>query len=175
MSDPFIAPASALFQRIDWARAAGDERAAAVALEELLDLYVRLGKREVGDVSEQNDYIVARHLGFVPEALQDLGVSAADLPEPPGRRRALPPPPAPDPEVARADIAERFARLGRTDPPPERFGVAFRPQDNVVRQEVLQPYAVVDTHDNGLPVAWFDTSDWAEVVADTANRLRLPG
>lgn len=171
MSVPFAGPAAPLFQQIRQARAAGDERAAAAALEELLALYASLGRRERGTVEEQNQYIVGRHLGHVPEALQDLGIKPQDLPEPPGRRRPLPPPAA----AERAAVAERFARLDRSaDEPPRRFDVVFRPQDNVVRAEVPQPYAVVDTHEHGLPVAWFDTSDWAEVVADTANRLRLP-
>jgi hypothetical protein len=174
VSDPFAVLADPLFQQIDQARAAGDECAAAAALEELLALYVRLGRRELGTLPEQTDYIVARHLGFVPEALQRLGVTPADLPEPPGRRRPPPPPSAPA-VVDTTEIAERFARIGAAgDGPTERFGVAFRPQDNVVRKGRLQPFAVVDTDEDGLPVAWYDTSEWAEVVADTANRLRLP-
>jgi hypothetical protein len=169
VSDPFAVPACRLFHEIHRARAGGETRAAAAALEELLALYVQLGKRELGTLPEQNEYIVARHLGFVPEALQDLGVTAEDLPEPPGRRRPTPNPPA---GVDTSEIAERLAHLGGRGR-PERYGVAYRPQDNVVRKGRLQPFAVVDTAEHGLPVAWYDTSEWAEVVADTANRLRL--
>ncbi|SEE83630.1 hypothetical protein SAMN05216483_6717 [Streptomyces sp. 2131.1] len=173
MSDSFAAVAGPLTEQIRTARAGRDERAAAAALEELLALYVRLGNRELGTLQEQNDYIVARHLGYLPQALQDLGVKPDDLPEPPGRRRPRPTSPT-GVDVSR--ILERLANLGGRDgEPAERFGVEYRPYDNVVLHGRLQPFAVVDTEEHNLPVSWYENRDDAETVAGTASRLRRPG
>ncbi|MEU9354964.1 hypothetical protein AB0D65_29215 [Streptomyces griseoloalbus] len=172
MSDSFAVTAGPLFKQIRRARGIGDEHAARQALEELLALYVRLGRRELGTLEEQNDYIVARHLGYLPEALQELDVMPEDLPEPPGRRRPAPTPPA---GVDTSRIAERLAHLAsRGDEPHERFGVEYRPQDDVVLQGRLQPFAIVDTEE-GLPVSWYDSRDAAETIAGVANRMRLTG
>ncbi|QFG13286.1 hypothetical protein SEA_GILGAMESH_94 [Streptomyces phage Gilgamesh] len=172
MSDSFTVTAGPLFEEVQRARGQGDERAARRALEELLALYVRLGQRELGTLEEQNDYIVARHLGYLPEVLQRLGVRPQDLPEPPGRRRPAATPPA---GVDTSRIAERLAALAASqDDPPERFGVEYRPQDDVVLQGRLQPFAVVDTEE-GLPVSWYDSRDAAETIAGVANRMRVPG
>lgn len=174
MSDSFAAVAGPLIEQIRTARSRGDELTAAAALRELLALYVRLGKRELGTLQEQNSYIVARHLGYLPRPLQDLGVTVDALPEPPGRRRPAPTPPA-GVDVSR--IAERLAHVGGRDDeePPDRFGVEYRPHDNVVLRGRLQPFAVVDTDDHGLPVAWYDSRDDAEEIAGIANRMRRPG
>ncbi|MFF8696283.1 hypothetical protein ACF08W_29130 [Streptomyces sp. NPDC015144] len=174
MSDPFAAVTGLLTEQIRTARARGNTPAAAAALEKLLTMYVRLGTRELGTLQEQNDYIVARHLGYLPQALQDLGVTAEDLPEPPGRRRPLPPPPA---GVNVSRIVERLAHLGGrdNDEPAERFGVEYRPHDNVVLHGRLQPFAVVDTEEHNLPVSWYENRDDAETVAGTASRLRRAG
>lgn len=55
------------------------------ALEELLVANVRLRSRQSGTVGEQNDHIVSRHLGYLPEVLQSLVVKPGDLPMPPDR------------------------------------------------------------------------------------------
>jgi hypothetical protein len=172
VSDSFATVSGPLVERIRTARARRDEHTAAAALEELLGLYVRLGNRELGTLQEQNDYIVARHLGYLPEVLQELQVNPADLPEPPGRRRPAPTPPA---GIDVSGIARRLAHLGGHDEPVERFGVEYRPQDNVVLRGRLQPFAVVDTEDHNLPVSWYDNRDDAESIAGTASRLRRPG
>lgn len=171
MSDSFAAVTGPLIEQIRSARGRRDEPAAAAALEELLALYVRLGNRELGTLQEQNDYIVARHLGYLPQVLQDLDVKVGDLPEPPGRRR---PPPTPPAGVDVSSIAARLAHLGGRDDdePAERFGVEYRPHDNVVLHGRLQPFAVVDTEDHNLPVSWYDNRDDAEAIAGTASRLR---
>lgn len=171
MSDSFAVTSGPLIEQIRTARARGDEDTARQALEELLALYARLGNRELGTVEEQNDYIVPRHLGYLPQVLQDLGVKPNDLPEPPGRRRPAPPP------ADTARIAERLAHLGGPDDEEqrERFDVAYRPQDNVVLRGRLQPFAVIDTEEQNLPVSWYDSRDSAEEIAGTANRMRRPG
>ncbi|MFD9394969.1 hypothetical protein ACFWBB_30855 [Streptomyces sp. NPDC060000] len=172
MSDSFAATSGPLIEQIRIARSRGDERTAAAALEELVALYVRLGNRELGTVQEQNDYIVARHLGYVPDILQELDVKPSDLPEPPGRRRPTPTPPA---GVDTSLIAERLAHIGGPDDePPERFGVEYRPQDNVVLHGRLQPFAVVDTEERRLPVSWYDNRGDAEEIAGVVNRMRRP-
>ncbi|MER6616382.1 hypothetical protein [Streptomyces xantholiticus] len=177
MSDSFAVTSGPLIEQIRAARARGDEDIARQALEELLALYARLGNRELGTVKEQNEYIVPRYLGYLPEVLQELGVKPNDLPEPPGRRRPAPPAP---PAAAAADtvrIAERFAYLGGPEGEEQRkrFDVAYRPQDNVVLKGRLQPFAVIDTEEHGLPVSWYDSRDSAEEIAGTANRMRRPG
>ncbi|MFK0159095.1 hypothetical protein ACIQVK_44375 [Streptomyces sp. NPDC090493] len=172
MSDSFAVTSGPLIEQIRTARARGDGRAAAAALEELLALYVRLGNRELGTVQEQNDYIVARHLGYVPDVLQDLDVKPDALPEPPGRRRPAPTPPA---GVDTSRIIERLAHLGGPDEDPaERFGVEYRPQDNVVLHGRLQPFAIVDTEEHHLPVSWYDNRNDAEEIAGVVNRMRRP-
>ncbi|MEV8344519.1 hypothetical protein [Streptomyces niveus] len=173
MSDSFAAESGPLIEQIRTARARGDEPAATIALEQLLTLYVRLGNREVGTLQEQNDYIVARHLGSIPDVLQGLDIKPGDLPEPPGRRRPTPAPPA-GVDVSR--IVERFALLGGPDDEPaDRFGVEYRPQDNVVLHGRLQPYAVVDAEEKHLPVSWYDSRDDAETIAGVVNRMRRTG
>lgn len=172
MSDSFAATTGPLIEQIRAARARGDEQVASAALEELLALYVCLGNRELGTVREQNDYIVARHLGYIPDVLKDLDVKASDLPEPPGRRRAAPTPPA-GVDVSR--IVEHLAHLGGRDDERERFGVEYRPQDNVVLRGRLRPFAVIDTADHNLPVSWYRTREDAESIAGTASRMRRPG
>ncbi|MFJ4085000.1 hypothetical protein ACIP2Z_39405 [Streptomyces iakyrus] len=174
MSDSLAALTGPLIEQIRIARGRRDERAAAAALEELLALYVRLGNRELGTLEEQNDYIVARHLGYLPQVLQDLDVKVDDLPEPPGRRR---PPPTPPAGVDVSSIAARLAHLGGRDdePPAERFGVEYRPQDNVVLHGRLQPFAIVDADEHGMPVSWYDSRGDAEEIAGVANRMRHTG
>ncbi|NML55209.1 hypothetical protein HHL19_35205 [Streptomyces sp. R302] len=164
----FTQESSVLVARIHAARARNDETAAAQALRELLTLYTRLGTRNVGTPEEQNAYIFPRFLGVLPQVLRGLGVRPEDLPEPPGRRRPAPP---------AADTARILGRLARLRPedddrPAGRYRAAYRPQDNVVVAGRLQPYAIVDTHDRDLPVAWYETLDVAETMADTANRMR---
>ncbi|MFI7415249.1 hypothetical protein ACIBU0_42115 [Streptomyces sp. NPDC049627] len=173
MSDSFAAVTGPLIEQIRTARARGDVFTAEAVLEELLALYVRLGNRELGTLQEQNDYIVARHLGYLPQVLQDLDVKPDALPEPPGRRRPAPTPPA-GVDVTR--IAERLAHLGgRDEEPAERFGVEYRPQDNVVLDGRLQPFAIVDADEQGLPVSWYRSRGDAELIAGVANRLRRTG
>ncbi|MFE1206356.1 hypothetical protein ACFW5V_32235 [Streptomyces sp. NPDC058762] len=169
MSDSFAVTAGPLIERIRWARAIGDHRTEHRALEELLTLYVRLGNREVGTLKEQNEYIVARHLGYIPDALQELGVGPADLPEPPGRR---PSPPPADP----ARIAEHLAHVGSpgNDEPRDRYVVRYRPEDNKRYKGRLCPWTVVD-RDDGKPVAWYFDQDFAEMTAEEASRLRHTG
>ncbi|MFI8206690.1 hypothetical protein [Streptomyces sp. NPDC085937] len=168
MSDSFTATAAALSEQVRRARGRRDEKRAHRALQELLTLYVQLGNREVGTLQEQNDYIVARHLGQLPEALQDLGVRPDDLPEPPGRRR--PAPPAVDPER----IASHLAHVGAPDDEPhDRFVVQYRPEDDKRFKGRLCPWAVIDTSD-GLPVAWYYDKDFAELTADAVSQLRRP-
>ncbi|MFJ4880096.1 hypothetical protein ACIP93_33480 [Streptomyces sp. NPDC088745] len=177
MSDSFAKTSGLLIEQIRTARARGDEDTARSALGELLARYVQLGRRELGTIEEQNGYIVPRHLGYLPQVLQELGVTPDDLPEPPGRRRPAPPPPAAGPTAAdAARIAEHFAHLGGPDSqePQERFDVAYRPQDNVVICGRLQPFAVVDTEEHHLPVSWYDSRDAAETIAGVANRMRRP-
>ncbi|MFE6639502.1 hypothetical protein ACFVFT_38690 [Streptomyces tendae] len=165
MSDPLASTVSRLIKQIRWARAIGHEAAARQAIEELLALYVRLGKRELGTVEEQNDYIVARHLGYLPGPLRELGVIPADLPEPPGRRR--PPPPPADP----ARIAEHLAHTGPDDESQDRFVVRHRPEDNKRFKGRLCPWAIID-RDDGKPVAWYYDRDFAEMAAEDASRMR---
>ncbi|MEU2968981.1 hypothetical protein ABZ687_28890 [Streptomyces ardesiacus] len=168
MSDPLASTVSTLVQQIRWARAIGDKVAADQALEELLTLYVRLGKRELGTLEEQNGYIVARHLGYLPTALRELGVRPEDLPEPPGRR---PPPPSADTER----IAEHLAHIsGPGDEPQDRFVVRYRPEDNKRFRGRLCPWAIVDSDDD-KPVAWYYDQDFAEMTAEEASRLRYTG
>lgn len=167
MLDSFAAKNAQLIARVRAAREAGDQGGARAALAELLDAYTRLGNREVGTVDEQNAYIVARRLGALPEVLADLGVTENDLPMTGTRRPSPPPPPSYE------SIAERFAHIGGRDDthPPERFHVQHRPQDNMRYQGRLLPFAIIDRQD-GKPVAWYDNRDWAEMIADTDNRLR---
>ncbi|MEE1764446.1 hypothetical protein [Streptomyces sp. SP18BB07] len=168
MSDSFATTYAPLVEQIRAAREQRDERAERLALEVLLKAYERLGNREFGTVEEQNAYIVARHLGVLPEVLQDLGLSPEDVPMP-GRQRRAPPGQA---GKGTALIAERFAHIGPADEQPAaRFTVADRPEDNMRYQGRLLPYAVIDTRD-GLPIAWYWDRDWAETTADTASRLR---
>lgn len=173
MSDSFAAKYAPLIDVIRAARERGDERAAGVALQELLAAYTRLGNREAGTVDEQNAYIVARRLGALPEALADLGVREEDLPMPSRARPSPPPAGAEATSAVHGTIAERFAHIGGPgdEDPPERFDVVYRPEDNVRLQGRLQPFAVVDTED-GLPVSWYDNRDDAETIAGTASRLR---
>lgn len=169
MSDTFAATYAPLVEQIRTARQQGDKHAEDLALDILLQGYVRLGHRELGTVQEQNEYIVARHMGIMPKALQELGVRPEDLPAPPASRRTAPPPPAPDDSTAH--IAELFAHVGGDDIPEDRFTVAYRPEDGMVYQGQPAPFAVVDSHD-GLPVGWYPDRDWAESTAGTASRLR---
>jgi hypothetical protein len=174
VSDSFATAYAPLVEQIRAAREQGDERAEHLVLEQLLKAYVRLGNRELGTVDEQNQYIVARHLGALPEALQELGLKPDDVPMPPGRRRPPPPPQTAAVEDA-ARIGERFAHLGPDDDEPEdRFTVDVRPQDGMRYEGRPAPFAVVDTHD-GLPVAWYPERHWAETTANTANLLRNTG
>ncbi|MER7952001.1 hypothetical protein ABTY59_31885 [Streptomyces sp. NPDC096079] len=175
MSVPFTEMSDPLVERVRAAREHGDDTAARQALKELLALYARLGERLVGTVEEQNEYIVPRHLGFLPAVLQSLGVRSGDFPEPPGRRRPPSPPPALDVER----IADRFALIGngrgsedQGEDAPGRFDVAYRPQDNVVVGGVPQNFAVIDTEGSNLPVAWYECRDWAEAIAAMANSIR---
>ncbi|MGV9509402.1 hypothetical protein ACWDQZ_27755 [Streptomyces tendae] len=175
MSDSFAAKNAPLIDVIRAARDQGDERAAGLALQELLAAYARLGNRQAGTVDEQNAYIVARRLGSLPEALVDLGVREEDLPMP-SRGRPSPPPPA-APAATHADVAERFAHIGgrdEDDPPPGRFVVQYRPEDNKRYKGKLCPWAIVD-RDDGKPVAWYYDQDFAELTADSANSLRATG
>lgn len=171
MSD-FATAYALLVEQIRAAREQGDERAERLILEQLLKAYARLGNRELGTVDEQNEYIVARHMGALPDVLQELGLKPDEVPMPPGRRPP-PPPQTPDCEdVAR--IGEHFAHLGPDDDEPEdRFTVHLRPQDGMRYEGRLAPFAVVDTHD-GLPVAWCTDHGWAEYTASMASRLRRP-
>jgi hypothetical protein len=172
VSDSFAAKYAPLIDVIRAARERGDEGAAGLALQELLAAYTRLGNREIGTVDEQNAYIVARRLGALPEALADLGVREEDLPMP-SRGRPSPPPAADAAAAVRGAVAERFAHIGGPgdEDLPERFSVAYRPEDNVRLQGRLQPFAVIDNED-GLPVSWYETRDHAETIAGTASRLR---
>ncbi|MGY4935825.1 hypothetical protein ACWD7T_32955 [Streptomyces sp. 900116325] len=172
MSDSFIAAyAHPLAEQIRAARDQGDECAERLVLEQLLNAYARLGNRELGTVDEQNEYIVARHLGALPEAMRELGLTPDDVPMPPGRRRPPPPPQAPAVEDA-ARIGDRFAHLGPDDDEPEdRFTVDVRTQDGMRYEGRAAPFAIVDTHD-GLPVAWYTERHVAESMANTANLLR---
>ncbi|MEU5978463.1 hypothetical protein [Streptomyces sp. NPDC047315] len=164
MLDSFATKNAPLIDRVQAARAVGDERSARTALDELLAEYVLLGNRQAGTVAEQNAYIVARRLGALPDALTELGVTETDLPMAATRR------PAPSP--APPHIAERFAHIGRDDEEPlERYHVENRPQDNMRFHGRLQPFAVVDRQD-GKPVAWYDNREQAELVAGTVSRLR---
>lgn len=166
MSHSFAAAAAALVEQVRGARARGRRGDADRALRELLTLYARLGERELGTVEEQNQYIVARHLGHLPANLQDLGVRLEDLPEPPGRRSPLPP------AAAVERVAEHLARVGAPGSASQaRFVLDFRPQDDKRFQGRLCPWAVVDTAD-GLPVAWYYDQAFAELSTDEANRLR---
>ncbi|CAM5234755.1 hypothetical protein [Streptomyces griseomycini] len=151
------------------ARARGDEETAQEALAELLEGYARLERCEIGTVDEQNEYIITRNLGALPEVLEDLGVTPDRLPPPAGRRSPTPPA-----AVDTARLAEHFARLVGDARPEARFTVDERPQDGMRYQGRPAPYAVVDRTD-GLPVAWYPDRDWASVVADTASRLRRAG
>lgn len=92
------------------------------------------------------------------------------LPEPAGRRPAATPPPPLDATRVTGD----FAHLGgrKDEDKPARFAVAYRPQDNMVLNGVPQPFAIVDTHEGNLPVSWCECRDWAEAMADMANRMR---
>ncbi|MFG2986151.1 hypothetical protein ACGFYQ_33705 [Streptomyces sp. NPDC048258] len=171
MSDSFASTSAHLITQIHAARTAGETRAAGKALDELLAVYTRLGNRQAGTVEQQNTYIIARTLGVLPEALQQLGVRPEDLPMPARRGRPAPPPAR---SVDEARIADRFAHAGAPDEPEARFAVRERPGDNMRHHGKLLPYAVVDTHD-GKPVSWYDDRDLAETVADTATRLREAG
>ncbi|MER6109267.1 hypothetical protein [Streptomyces hirsutus] len=166
MLDSFAAKNAPLVALIKAARAAGDDTSARVALAELILAYTRLGNREAGTIEEQNAYIVARRLGALPTALVELGVSEADLPMGAVRR-----PPAAS--CRHEGIAEHFLHVrGRDEEePPGRFAVEHRPQDNMRYQGRLQPFALIDRTD-GLPVAWYDNRDRAEMIADAAGRLR---
>ncbi|MFF9901200.1 hypothetical protein [Streptomyces longispororuber] len=177
MSDSFTTTYAPLVAQIRTAREQRNARAEHLALEVLINAYVRLGRRELGTVHEQNAYIVARHLGHLPEELQSLGVRPQDVPMPPRRRS---PSPAPPPADARAGaaaaaaerVAEHLAHLtAPDDEPAERFTVEERPQDGMLHRGRAAPYAVVDRHD-GLPVAWYPDPDWAEYTASMASRLR---
>ncbi|MFB8120617.1 hypothetical protein ACFQ6U_13515 [Streptomyces sp. NPDC056465] len=169
MSDSFAATYAPLVEQIRAARQQGDKHAEELALEVLLQGYVRLGHRELGTVEEQNQYIVSRHMCIMPKTLQELGVTPADLPPPPTGRRPTPPPPAT--EANTAHLAELFAHIGSDDIPEDRFTVAYRPEDGMVYKGKPAPFAVVDGHD-GLPVGWYTDRDWAETTAGTASRLR---
>ncbi|MEU5748268.1 hypothetical protein ABZ804_22350 [Streptomyces sp. NPDC047726] len=169
MTDAFAATYAPLVEQIHTAQAAGDKHAADLALDVLLQAYVRLGRREIGTLQEQNEYIVARHMGLMPKTLQYLGVSPNELPSPPTSRRAPAPPDNSDENAAH--IAERFAHIGGAEQPEDRFSVAYRPQDGMRYAGRAAPYAVVDSHDD-LPVAWYPDIDWAETTAGTASRLR---
>jgi hypothetical protein len=173
VSDSFTATYAPLVEQVRAARDQGDERAERLVLEQLIKAYVRLGNRELGTAEEQRDYIIARHLGYLPEALQELGVHPDKVPMPPGRRSPAPPPAAPTDSGA-TRIAERFAQLGGHDEPTDRFIVHERPQDGMFCKGRPAPFAVVDTHD-GLPVSWHPDRDWAEYTAETASRLRRSG
>ncbi|MBZ6253649.1 hypothetical protein KVH27_35455 [Streptomyces olivaceus] len=171
MSDSFAAKNAPLIDVIRTARDEGDERAAGLALQELLDTYARLGNRAAGTVDEQNTYIVARRLGSLPEVLVELGVREADLPMPSRGR------PSPPPAAGHADVAERFAHIGgrdEDDSPPGRFVVQYRPEDNKRYKGRLCPWAIVD-RDDGKPVAWYYDQDFADLTADSANNLRATG
>ncbi|MFC9280933.1 hypothetical protein [Streptomyces collinus] len=173
MPDSFAAKYAPLIDVIKAAREEGDERAGGLARQALLAAYARLGNRLEGTVDEQNAYIVARRLGALPEALVDLGVREEDLPMPSRGRPSPPPAPPASAAAAHENVAERFAHIGgpTDEGPPERFGVVYRPEDNVRLKGRLQPFAVVDTED-GLPVSWYDNRDDAETIAGTASRLR---
>ncbi|CAL9326784.1 hypothetical protein [Streptomyces sp. SudanB91_2054] len=171
MSDSFAAKNAPLIDAIRAARAAGDERSAGLALQELLAAYTRLGNREAGTVDEQNAYIVARRLGSLPEVLVNLGVRGEDLPMPSRGR------PSPPPTAAHAGVAERFAHIGgrsEDDDPPGRFVVRYRPEDNKRYKGKLCPWTIVDRED-GKPVAWYYDRDFADLTADSANHLRATG
>jgi hypothetical protein len=167
--DSFTATYAPLVEQIRAAREQGDARAERLVLEQLIKAYVRLGNRELGTAEEQRDYIIARHLGFLPETLQELGVDPGKVPMPPGRRS-----PAAPTDSGATRIAERFAQLGAHDEPADRFTVHERPQDGMFYKGQPAPFAVVDTADR-LPVSWFPDRDWAEYTAETASRLRRPG
>lgn len=171
MPDSFSTRNASLIARVQAARDAGDARAERAALEELLEAYIRLGNREAGTVDEQNAYIVGRRLGALPEALTELGVTAADLPIASPRR----PSPPPEPSPTHDSVAERFAHIGGPDDdePPARFVVEHRPQDDKRYKGRLCPWAIVDTTDQ-LPVGWYHDRDFAELTADAVNRLRQP-
>jgi type II secretory pathway pseudopilin PulG len=166
--DSFAAKNGRLIALVRRARQAGDERAAARALEELLDAYRRLGARLAGTPDEQNTYIVARRLGSLPKALVELGVTAEDLPMPPARRYS-PPPAAAAAEDPR--VLQHFAHLREDGAETDRFHVVHRPQDNMRYHGRLLPFAVVDRED-GMPVAWYDNREWAEHIATVASTLR---
>ncbi|MET9776112.1 hypothetical protein ABZ023_17960 [Streptomyces sp. NPDC006367] len=177
MSDSFAAKNAPLLDAVRAARAAGDERAAGLALQELLAAYTRLGNREAGTCDEQNAYIIARRLGTLPEVLVELGVREGDLPMPPRGGRPSPPTPPAAAAAVHESIAERFARIGgraEDDAPPARFVVRHRPEDNKRFQGRLCPWAIVDLED-GKPVAWYYDRDFAELTADGASSLRKTG
>lgn len=171
MSDAFTVMSQPLVERVRAALTQGDDKAAGQALEELLALFTRLGRREIGTLEEQNAYIVPRHLGLLPPVLQSLGVRPEQLPEPAGRRPAATPSPPLEATRITGDFLAHLRGRDRQDS-TERFTVAYRPQDNMVLNGVPQPYAVVDTQDNNLPVSWCEYHDWAETMADMANRMR---
>ncbi|OVZ99503.1 hypothetical protein B9W64_37550 [Streptomyces sp. CS159] len=176
MSDSFAAKNAPLIDVIRAARDEGNERAASLALQELLAAYDRLGNREAGTVDEQNAYIVARRLGSLPEVLVELGVREEDLPMPSRSRPSPPPAAAAAPAAVHADVAERFAHIGGRDEddPPGRFVVHYRPEDNKRYKGRLCPWAIVD-RDDGKPVAWYFDQDFADLTADSANNLRATG
>ncbi|MFB7403412.1 hypothetical protein ACFCZR_24870 [Streptomyces rubiginosohelvolus] len=170
--ESFAARNATLINQVVRARRAGDEQAAARALEELLAQYTRLGQRLTGTDEEQNAYIVARRLGALPAALTELGVREKDLPPPAARRPTVPPVVDATEDDAEARVVRRFASLRAEDSErPARFRVDYRPQDNMRHHGTPLPYAVVDDQD-GLPVGWYPDSDWADLVAGTATRLR---
>jgi hypothetical protein len=168
--DSFAAKNAPLIDLIQRARDAGDDNAADQALEELLDVYRRLGIRQAGTPDEQNAYIVARRLGSLPQILVKLGVTDQDLPMPPARRSS--PPPAAAAEDPR--VLAHFARVSAEAGTSDRFHVEHRPHDNIVHRGQLQPFAIIDRED-GRPVGWYADRDWAEHTATIVSALRRHG
>ncbi|MEU6632936.1 hypothetical protein ABZ905_32320 [Streptomyces parvus] len=152
------------------ARRAGHDSEAQHLLEELRELHVELGERNVGTRSEQTTYLLARGSRTPLPELLAVGVDTNlwPLPSSTSPSGTEPVPASPDTERRITDLFQASDPLDNRPPRGPRYVAEHRPQDNQRFHEQPLEWAIWDTRTN-LPIAYHPDKELCEYQADLAS------
>jgi hypothetical protein len=158
-------------QELSAAQYNGNAEAVARLIDELRAVHVLLAHRETGTREEQNTYLLARATGTPMPELAAVGIDTNSWPAPPSSPTTFQSQhasPATEDRISR--ILGAAGPLSDRQPPPDRYRVEHRPQDNKRYHGIAQPWAMVDRQ-TGLPVAYFAEREEGEWQAEQASEL----